>query len=803
MTDAEIARFRRIEDLFEKALDHPAGAPREAWLREACRGEADLYADVASFLLDHDALNILRSPTEEPMPRFGAWQAVKLLGRGGMGTVYLADRADGAFRMQAAVKVVPLALASVDIEERFRRERQFLATLDHPKIARLIDGGLSGHGIPYLVMEFVDGLSIDRYCKERQLTNRECVALVRQLLDALTYIHERQLAHRDLKPSNVLVDMTGQVKLLDFGTARMVDASGGEAITQSGVFAFTPEFASPEQIAGAQATVASDIYSTGVLLQRIVPAADHDRALKTILDKALRTKPEHRYSSAAEMDLDLGRWLAGQPVRAARTARRWRVPALILCAALAAAGISAEIFRILHAKSEPASVAVLAFRNLTGDPANQYFSDGLTDEITDSLSHLSALRVVGRSSTSPVRAKAPDIREAGRLLKVGSILEGSVERSGNRIRIIGHLERVSDGAVLWSNTYERSTADLFAVQSELAAGIAGSLRVATAAPTGTHVPNPEAHEYVLKGRYDMQRLTLAAVTKAEVDFQHAIDLDPAYAAAYAGLGAAKYNEFIASGAVSQPEEVRRSAERLFHKALELDPGLSNARAALAALAMQYEWDWKGAEHQLQMASAGPSSPTAESYYGFLLIFQNRFAEADKHLRRLVDIDPYSTLTLTNLTTARNREGRYAETRELAQQLETRSPGAFLPQEMFGATYVGEGRPELAFPIFQELRKTFPQAQVFEAMAHARAGQREQALRLIRPFEEKHPNSNPSEWFAVVYGLLGDEANAMKWLELSADRHEWSVLSIAVNPAYAKIQNSPRFRALKKRIGLPG
>ena len=186
-----------------------------------------------------------------------------------MGVVYLAERSDGAFRMTAAVKVVPLALASLAIEERFRRERQFLAGLEHPKIARLIDGGVTSAGLPYLVMEFVDGLNIERYCDTQRLDTRGRIALLRQVLDALVYVHSQQVIHRDLKPSNILVDSAGNAKLLDFGTARLVDAGGDMAITRTGVFAFTPECASPEQVQGKPVTFASDTYAVGVLLYRL------------------------------------------------------------------------------------------------------------------------------------------------------------------------------------------------------------------------------------------------------------------------------------------------------------------------------------------------------------------------------------------------------------------------------------------------------------------------------------------------------------------------------------------------------
>src|SRR5580658_5987445 len=211
MNPAELERFREVEELFYAAIEHPPGVARDTLIQKRCGADENLRIEVVLLLEDHERIRAAVPSPAQRLPRFGAWQAMKLLGRGGMGTVYLAERADGAFRMAAAVKVVPLALASAAIEERFRRERQFLAGLDHPKIARLIDGGVSETGLPYLVMEFVDGLTLDGFCDAHELDTRARIALVRQVLEALTYVHSRQVIHRDLKASNILVGQSGQI----------------------------------------------------------------------------------------------------------------------------------------------------------------------------------------------------------------------------------------------------------------------------------------------------------------------------------------------------------------------------------------------------------------------------------------------------------------------------------------------------------------------------------------------------------------------------------------------------------------
>jgi Tol biopolymer transport system component len=362
MKSADLERFRKVEEIFYAAIERPSGVERDRLLRERCGADENLRIDVALLLEDHERIRAAVPIPAQRLPRFGAWQAVKLLGRGGMGTVFLAERADGAFQMSAAVKIVPLALASHEIEERFRRERQFLAGLDHPKVARLIDGGVSENGLPYLVMEFVAGLAIDRFCDVHELDTRSRIALVRQVLDALAYVHGRQVIHRDVKPSNILVNDSGNVKLLDFGTARLVDATAETALTKTGVFAFTPEYASPEQVRGEAVGVASDLYSAGVLLYRLLtgrlpyriggasPAkvaklmacpqpepSGLETPLDAIVSKALRKDAANRYQSAGEMDADLARYLEGQRVRARKPRRRfWAAMAIALMAVAAA-----------------------------------------------------------------------------------------------------------------------------------------------------------------------------------------------------------------------------------------------------------------------------------------------------------------------------------------------------------------------------------------------------------------------------------------------------------------------------------
>jgi TolB-like protein/tetratricopeptide (TPR) repeat protein len=447
---------------------------------------------------------------------------------------------------------------------------------------------------------------------------------------------------------------------------------------------------------------------------------------------------------------------------------------------------------------------VLPFVNLSADPAFGYFSDGLTAELTDSLARIKGLRVVASSSASTFKGKAVNVSDVGRALSVAEVLEGTVERSEGKVKVVAHLERTSDGSILWSNTYVRPASDLFAVQTELATGVAASLSVAAGLPDpkSRHVPNSRAHDLVMNATFEMNQNTPAALELAEVKLRNAIELDPAYAAAYYDLALVTNNTSNANGSTYVVNRSR--IEPLLRKALQLDPDLQAAHAMLGMLAMEFDWDWAGAEREMQLATSGAPDSNAEGQYALLLTFRGRFAEADRHAARSLDLSPLGTATLMNFAQVRHLEGRLGQALEVFQRLGGQFPRMVAPRQMMAQISIEEGRPELALPIVQQLKAQFPTTDCIEASALAKEGRRQDALRLLRPLEDKYPETGiPMQWIALAYASMDDEPNTVKWLERSADRHEFQALNLAVHPAYAHLRNSPQFLALEKRMGLEG
>jgi serine/threonine-protein kinase len=449
----------------------------------------------------------------------------------------------------------------------------------------------------------------------------------------------------------------------------------------------------------------------------------------------------------------------------------------------------------------PPSIAVLPLVNLSADPANQYFSDGVTDEITDELAHLKTIRVIARSSAFQFKGRNVDIRDVGKQLNVATVLEGSVQRNGELVKIVVHLERVSDQSAIWSKTYTFPISGVGGVQAALAADVAANLGVRVGPSLKRrNLRDSEAYDGYLRGVFELEGGTLASLGRAEREFRHMIERDPDYASAYAYLGVSIWNRANARGTAFRTDDEMKSSLAAWRKAVELDPRLAGPHADIALALMQYQWDWKGADREAEASLAAAPSAIGETTAAFLAIYRRRFEEADEHLRRAVELDPFGARY--NLALCRNLEGRYSEARETYRMLAARQPNALTPVIMTNLTYVFEGHPELGLPGILELEKRYPPAQFHEAMALARMGRRDEARKLLHELERHAQDPGTvMHSFALIHAMLGEDETAIDWLERSAAAHEFQALNIAIHPVFARLQSNPRLVALKKRMGL--
>jgi eukaryotic-like serine/threonine-protein kinase len=858
-------RWRQIETIFHQAAVIEKSA-RAAGLTHLCESDPELRQVVEAMLdaSDRESSSLPISKQVHAMDlagrRVGNYRLDRLLGEGGMGSVYLASRADGQFEQHAAVKLLAGYLRGEFFTDRFRVERQALASLNHPNVTRLLDSGVTPEGDPYLVMEYVDGQPIDAYCDQERLAIPGRIRLFLQVCEAVEYAHRHQIVHRDLKPANVFVNREGAVKLLDFGTAKLLAAADAD-ITRTRFQMMTPRYASPEQLRGEAVHPPTDVYSLGVMLYesltgtwpfgdpssaiaglerairdvdpmppgsaithksadaRSTPVAKLARTIEgdlaNIMLKAIQPDTRRRYGSVGELASELRNYLEGKPVsarprtlvyRAQKLVRRNRVAAAAaLVLAIGIFTVGTFVFLKRSAVTTAPSIAVLPFvdrsADANSDSANLYLRSGMTEEITEALSRLKGLRVIGRASAAQFAAKPVDLHKSGRSLNVTHVLESSVERSGDQLTMIASLERTSDGVRLWTNTYRRPVTGVGAIETDLEARILDSLGLAGPARKAHVVPD-QAHDYYLKARFEENQATPQTNTEAQQDFRRAIEIDPEYAAAYADLGGTIWNRNAKS--VGRPDwNELRTVEQLLQRAIALDPGLLRAHVSLGIFAEQCDWDWNRAEREFQASLAAGPNAGGELGLALLYVILGRRSEADEHLRRGRDLDPFSTSAAINTTIVLGLEGRLAEEREIIQQLATQNPAALNWQVQLNSLDAHLGYADKAVANLRRLAERQPRANLALASAEAAAGHREEALRILRPMEENYENGDiPMFQFALIYADLDDEPNTVKWLERSLDAREGGATHIRVEPVFAKMQHTPEFRELKQRMGLP-
>ena len=546
-----------------------------------------------------------------PGTRLGPYTIETLIGSGGMGEVYKAH--DERLNRTVAIKRM-----IADDVSRFQSEARAIAAINHPHICQIYDVGPD-----FLVLEYLQGEPLGG-----PVTRDEAVRLASQIADALHAAHERGILHRDLKPANVMVVRQGgtpHAKLLDFGVARLTSGDPGATRTVAGEVMGTPAYMSPEQAAAKTLDARSDVFSFGAVLYELLAGtrAFTGDSTAQILSAVLRDDPGPLEAPAALQQI-VRRCLAKDPDRRFQT--------------MADVRHALQHLTVGHA-DVAASIAVLPFANLSRDADDEYFSDGLSEEIINALTQVPGLKVIARTSAFAFKGKNEDIRRIAKTLGVTLVLEGSVRRAGGRLRVTAQLVDAADGAHRWSQRYDRELSDIFAVQDDIAAAIAGALKLQLAPASERRMPSLPAYEAYLRYRSYQWQFTPEASRRSRECLEQALALDPEFALPYVGL--ADYHFALAAVGGSPSHEAMPRARELAQRALEIDPELPEAHAMLGIVAGHYEYNWAEAERRFRFAvKREPLSPHLRQWYGtFFLFATGRADEARLQLSRVIEEDP--------------------------------------------------------------------------------------------------------------------------------------------------------------------
>jgi serine/threonine protein kinase len=696
--------------------------------------------------------------------RLGHYEILAPLGAGGMGEVYRAT--DTKLGRQVALKVLPPEMASSPERlERFQREAKALAALDHPGIVT-VHSVEETEGVHFLTMQLVEGQSLDQLIPEGGLRVEQLMEIAAALAGALASAHEKGIVHRDLKPANVMVTENGRVKVLDFGLAKVAGrgdpvGSGSqlptEAQTHEGMVLGTVPYMSPEQVEGRPADQRADVYALGVLLFEMATGrrpfqsestaglmsailrdaapsvaalrADVPDSLGAAIEGCLRKDPADRFQTTQEVRAALER----HP-RETHTSGPGRPPGPLA----ADPGLSGSSSGVASAN---ASIAVLPFVSRSAESENDYFSDGLSEDLINALSRLPELKVASRTSAFRFRGSDLDVRQIGRQLGVGTILEGSVRRAGSRLRVTAQLVSADNGYQLWSERYDRQMADVFEIQDEIVASIVEELVPALLGEAASAVTRPtenlEAYELYLKGRHHWHQRSPATLQVAIQCFEETIKLDPGYALAYAGL-ADCYGILRVYGWISA-EEGRPPAHAAMTRAMELGPSLWEVNFARAFYTVYFEPDWREAGPHFQKAiSINPRSSLAQAYYGIFLATARDVDQALAQAAQACEMDPLSPLIHGLAAAGALVVGRFeGAERGAARALELQAD-FMLGLWIRGLAFSGLGCHEEAIETL-ERAATLSRAPIFVGvlgLGYARAGRPDDATRLLRELEDR-------------------------------------------------------------------
>jgi TolB-like protein/Tfp pilus assembly protein PilF len=778
---------------------------------------------------------------------------IEELGKGGMGRVYKAF--DTETKEHVALKILNRDIVSDEsVIERFRNELKFARRISHRNICRMYDLGRA-QDTTYISMEFVSGEDLKRLLQRvGQLSARRALAVAEQLLDGLAEAHRLGVVHRDLKPQNIMIDRDGNARIMDFGIARSIQGTG---ITDTGAVLGTPDYMAPEQLEGKEADKRTDIYAFGAILYEMatgVPPFKGDTplgvamkhrleaprdpreinpqipdGLALLILQCLEKEREKRFQSAEDIQARIKAIVEEMPgtgtllrQKKARRARpRLKALWIGMVTAFVAAGIILAFYFAGRLKERPqpvagkptaaykSSIAVLPFEDLSPQRDQEQFCNGITEALITKLAGVGQLKVISRTSVMRYKGTEKDIREIGRELDVATILEGSIQKEKDNIRINAQLVNVADGAHLWAESFDRKLAGIFAVQDEISKAIVNALRIELVAGqeymlVKRYTQDPDAYNFYLEGRFNWNKRTELGLRRAIELYQEAIARDSNFALAYAGIADAY--SLLGRLSLAPPREVYPKAKDAAEKALQLDDTLAEGYIALAFVKYNYDWDWMDAEIDFNWSvGLNPNYATAYQYYGSLLVSLGRFEEALAKFEKARELDPNSMPIQASIASLFYYARQFDQAIKKWREILKIHPEIDWAHFYLGLSYLEKRAGKKAVEEFEKAEKISGGSVLSllgKAYAYALAGKRDEALKGLESLVKRSNETYvPPYFLAMVELALGEKDKAFDYLEKSYADRDSELIQLKVDPQLDLLRDDPRFEALLGKMNL--
>jgi serine/threonine protein kinase/Flp pilus assembly protein TadD len=732
------------------------------------------------------------------------YEIIEKLGKGGMGKVYRVF--DKKIDEEVALKLLkPEIAADKKIIERFKNELKFARKISHRNVCRMYDLS-EEEGTSYITMEYVPGEDLKGMVKMMgQLSPDKSISIAKQVCEGLAEAHRLGVVHRDLKPQNIMIDKEGNARIMDFGIARSLEEKG---ITGAGVMIGTPEYMSPEQVEGEEADQRSDIYALGVILYEMLTGKvpfEGDTPLSVAMRQKSETPKDPRDLNP-QVSVDLARLILKCLEKDKEKRYQKAEKVLSELSNIEAGGVREAKIEEIEWQN---SIAVMPFADLSPQKDQEYFCDGMAEELINALTKIKDLRVAARTSAFSFKGKEIDIREIGKKLNVNTILEGSVRKAGNRLRIMAQLINVADGYHLWSERYDRDIEDVFAIQDEISLAIVDKLKLKLLKEEKVdllkrYTDNLEAYQLYLKGRYFWNKRFEIGLKKGLEFFQQAIEKDKGYTLAYSGL-ADCYILLPWYGIFSQKEAYQKAREAA-RKALEIDDKLAEAHTSMAFVKLLSDWDWVAAEKEFKQAiELNAKYSTAHHWYAFYLFFRARFDEAIAEMEKALELNPFSLIINCDFGFVLYYSRQYDRAIEVLKKTLEMDPNFVSAHSFLGVVYLQKSMYKEALAEFRKEKEPskgwMQNVEAVVGITHMRMGKKKEAQKILEDMVERRKHEYVSPYHIALLSFnLGENELGFEWLDKAYKEHEDWLLYLKVEPLFDSVRSDPRFTKLLKKIG---